>query len=137
MSLTDKSSSEPLTELPKLVHVTLDPNLRIWKRRPRTKKRRILMKWKRRPENWVPDMRPWTRSFIAGRDAATILRNAVHSYRMMLIMHPLLWAQMCIDYPTFTMRCDVVDREGRPIPPPTNRWYGKSVFNDPSIAWRK
>jgi len=90
-------------------------------RLPRSKKKRILKKWLKRPENYRPLMVPIGTSFAFGSMAFTqpcpkrteqpdpYWNHEDPSRPRWIEMHPDLWAQVQITNPEFAALCDIYD----------------------------
>lgn len=85
-------------------------------RRPRTKKRRILKKWRARKENYRPLMVPVMQSFCFGALAAKGLKPSPYwdaetpGETRMLEMTTALWEKVKRDVPEFAQKCDLFRR---------------------------
>lgn len=82
-------------------------------RRPRSKKRRIIKKWRKRPENWTPNMQVITTTLMLGSQAVAraypdpYWNDANPCHPRILEMHSLLWERIKAEHPDFAARCDV------------------------------
>lgn len=103
--------------------VTLVDRMR-FTRRPRSKKRRIIKKWRKQSENWTPDMRPITATLMLGSMAMARgygVKTAAKpdpywndedpSRPRWLEMHTLLWEKLQREHPEFARTCDVFRRQ--------------------------
>lgn len=87
-------------------------------RRPRTKKRRILKKWRKDKRNYRPLMVPVGHTFLFGKNALLRARgksepDPYHNHEdpsrpRKMEMHSDLWAMTQKDVPEFARLCDVV-----------------------------
>jgi hypothetical protein len=80
--------------------VTLNPYMaperRYWTRRPRTKKRRIRNKWKKRPENWRSEPNIVQTTLLLGSKCMVngVAPPSPDEMPVLLEMNPSVWAQM-------------------------------------------
>ncbi len=94
-------------------HVLLDASLRQWFRRPRSKKKRVREKWRKRPENWRPSPLLYGVHLAFGKQALRFGYGTVSekpasgdSPRTWL-MHPETWARMRRLHPDLAATCSV------------------------------
>ena len=96
-------------------------------RRPRSKKRRILKKWRKRKENYRPLMVPVGSQYLIGSGAIAAAKageftikepdywtpyydeEAPHKPRIMQ-MHTKLWEKVVSEAPEFAAKCDLFKR---------------------------
>jgi len=103
--------------------VTLVDRIR-FTRRPRSKKRRIIKKWRKRPENWSPNMLPIATCLMMGGMAMARgygVKTAAKpdpywneedpSRPRWLEMHTKLWEKLQRELPEFASKCDVFRRQ--------------------------
>ena len=89
-------------------------------RRPRSKKKRIVKKWLKRPENWAPNMLPFAQRVMVGNsfvqafgvktEPSPYFNEEDPSRPRILEMHTLLWKKIQAEQPDFAARCDVFRR---------------------------
>lgn len=90
---------------PRLRRVRLSSALVEFYRRPRSKKRRIVKKWRKRSENYRPHPLVFQERYFLGRHAAlngygmvsspVEGRRVVNDREVMLLAHPVTWVRMC------------------------------------------
>lgn len=90
---------------PRLRRVRLSDTLVQFYRRPRSKKGRVVKKWRKRPENWRPHPLLFQERLILGRNAAlhgygvasspVAGRAGVSDKDVLLLAHPVTWARAC------------------------------------------
>lgn len=103
--------------------VTLVDRMR-FARRPKSKKRRIVKKWRKRPENWSPLMVPIATTLIMGSMAAArgygvkteskpdpYWNEEDPSHPRWIEMHTLLWERVQREQPEWASKCDVFRRQ--------------------------
>lgn len=101
-------------------HVLLDESLRQWFRRPRSKKKRIRAKWRKRVENWRPSPLLYGVQYALGKqsmrfgygsgsDAPASGSPAPRTW----LMHPETWARLEREHPDLAATCSVVVRGSR------------------------
>jgi hypothetical protein len=109
--------------------VTLVDRMR-FTRRPRSKKRRIIKKWRKRPENWSPSMLPIATCLMMGSMVMMGSMAMARGYGVKtaakpdpywneedpsrprwLEMHTKLWEKLQREQPEFASKCDVFRRQ--------------------------
>ena len=90
---------------PRLRRVRLSDKLVQFYRRPRSKKGRVVKKWRKRPENWRPHPLLFQERLILGCNAAlhgygvasspVAGRPGVSDKEVFLLAHPVTWARAC------------------------------------------
>lgn len=86
----------------------LNPKLLRFARRPRSKKLRIIRKWRKRPENWGPLMVPVGHRVVCGSMAhmrAIPADPTKERFRETIEMHPALWEYVQRVNPEFVAQC--------------------------------
>lgn len=95
-------------------HVLLDESLRQWFRRPRSKKKRIREKWRKRAANWRPSPLLYGVQYALGKqsmrfgygsgsDAPASGPPAPRTW----LMHPETWARLEREHPDLAATCSV------------------------------
>lgn len=120
--LPDLGMTSPLREYMPWVgktHVLLDESLRQWFRRPRSKKKRIREKWRKRPENWRPSPLLYAVHVAVGQQAMRFGYGRVSDAPASgspagrtFLMHPGTWARLERENPELAATCSVNRRSG-------------------------
>lgn len=97
-------------------HVTLVDRQTFY-RHPRTKRRRIIRKWRQRPENWRPLMEIIQVTLLLGAEAHRLITPATElspyadpenpTNPRIIEMHTKLWERIKRSVPDFAAKCDL------------------------------
>jgi hypothetical protein len=110
LAVCEKPTPTAAAVTPSPMHIRLSDRERFF-RRPRSKKRRIIAKWRKNRANWCPCI-PRTYSFILGSRACINPAAAAATLalaRRTVEMHPAHWEIFKEKYPEVAARCTVVN----------------------------